>query len=93
LLRKVFDVAEVVHSESVPTLLALDPKSSTIVIGREAEEVSRNFLPIVQNFKQAIGESDALFEGRYFASKSSRPERQWRLKYADSPELHLAPKK
>ena len=84
MLRNNFDIAEFVYSESVPTLLAQDPKSSKILIGQAAEEVSRAFQPVIQNFKQAVGESDAMFEGRYLASRSSRPERRWIVGYTAS---------
>lgn len=81
MLPKQFQHLEFVDFESCPTILARDPKSQNFVIGSTAAALSRARRPIVQGFKQAIGESDPMFEGRLISSKGTPPQRRWPIRY------------
>jgi hypothetical protein len=67
-----FKSLDVVRSSNIPTLLAYDPKSDSLVIGEDAKNIAGRHQPVVQDFKLAIGESDAMFEGRFTASATGQ---------------------
>jgi hypothetical protein len=75
-----FKTLNVTRSRNVPTLLAYDPKSGSVVIGEDAKRIASRHQLVVQDFKLAIGESDAMFEGRFTASASARPQHLWELR-------------
>jgi hypothetical protein len=66
MLRK-FAVAEFVEATAspVPTILAYDPDSAQFTIGAHAWKIASGLRPVIQDYKNAIGEPDAMFEGRY----------------------------
>src|SRR5229473_1189077 len=59
----------------IPSILAFHPGPNDNVIGSRARDLARGGRPVVQNFKQAIGESDAWFDGRFI--QGNRTERLW----------------
>ncbi len=80
-MREKYKSFDVVQSSNVPTLLAYDPKSKSLVIGEDAKNIAGTHLPVVQDFKLAIGEPDSMFEGRFTASPTARPQRLWDLRH------------
>lgn len=84
-----FQSLDIVRTNNVPTLLAFDPKRDSLVIGEEAKLIAARHQPVVQDFKLAIGESDAMFEGRFTASSSAKPQRNWELRHSGSDAERL----
>jgi hypothetical protein len=78
-MLKDFTIAEFVEgtSAAVPTVLAYDRDSAKFAIGVRACKIASGFRPIIQDFKNSIGEPDAMFEGRYEPVKGTRPTRLW----------------
>jgi hypothetical protein len=87
MVKKTFTIAEFIEEtpEAVPTVLAYDSSSACFVIGSTARQIASGLRPIVQNFKNAIGEPDQMFEGRYEPVKGTRPSRLWEVR-PDAPE-------
>ena len=79
-----FQSLDVVRSSNVPTLLAYDSKTESLVIGEDAKLIAEMYQPVIQNFKLAIGESDPMFEGRFAASPNAKPQRLWELRHSGS---------
>lgn len=78
MLKKNLEIAEFVAAHNIPTILAFDTKSNKYVIGNAAKSLASSFRPIVQDFKQAIGEADPMFEGRFLLTpRSAKPQRLW----------------
>ena len=80
MLKKLFDTTRFLKSSNVPTLIAYDGQLGRAVIGEAARRISSSRRPVIQNFKHAIGDSDALFEGRHVAAKGSRPQKNWEFR-------------
>lgn len=79
-----FQSLDVVRSSNVPTLLAYDSEKGSLVIGDDAKAIAARHLPVAQNFKLAIGDSDAMFEGRFAASSNAKPQRRWEVRFSGS---------
>jgi hypothetical protein len=81
-MLRTFAVAEFVEpiTRAVPTVLAYDRDSARFAIGAHACKVASGLRPIVQDFKNSIGEPDAMFEGRYQPVKGTRPTRLWEVR-------------
>jgi molecular chaperone DnaK (HSP70) len=81
MLRKFADFEFIeATQDAVPTLLAYDRDSGKFVIGERARRIAASPRPVVQDFKQAIGDSDPMFEGRYVTAKGMRPQRLWEVR-------------
>ena len=66
--------------EAIPTILGYDPRAGSFVVGEAARTLARAPRPVVQDFKQYIGESSAMFEGRYASVRDARPQRLWEVR-------------
>ena len=84
-----FSAVDLIASKNYPTILAYDAKLANLVIGDDARLIASSHQPVVENFKVAIGETDAMFEGRFLASSTARPQRLWEVKYSGKEEERL----
>ncbi len=80
MLSKVFDTSVFVASHNVPSIIAYDPKTGKLVIGDQAKKLASPHKPLVQDFKQSIGETDAFFDGKYVSSKGAKAQRLWEIR-------------
>lgn len=81
-MLRTFAVAEFVEATNaaVPTILAYDRDSAQFTIGSRAWKIASGLRPAIQDFKNPIGEPDAMFEGRYEPVKGARPTRLWEIR-------------
>jgi hypothetical protein len=86
-MLKTFAIAEFIEpiATAVPTVLAYDRDSAGFAIGTRACKIASGLRPVVQDFKNSIGETDPMFEGRYQPVKGTRPTRLWEVR-PEAPE-------
>jgi molecular chaperone DnaK (HSP70)/fido (protein-threonine AMPylation protein) len=92
--RKRFSIFELVDAtqDAIPTILAYDQKSAGFAIGENARRIAASFRPVVQDFKLAIGETDAMFEGKS-VQRGGRPQRLWEVRpEAADPDQRISTK-
>jgi molecular chaperone DnaK (HSP70) len=80
-MLRTFAIAEFVEpiTTAIPTVLAYDRDSARFAIGA-ACKIASGLTPVVQDFKNAIGEADPIFEGRYQQVRGTRPTRLWEVR-------------
>lgn len=81
-MLRTFAIAEFVEpiTTAIPTVVAYDSDLAKFAIGTAACKIASGLTPVVQDFSNAIGESDPMFEGRYQPVRNTRPTRLWEVR-------------